>query len=168
LVIDTRLVENAIPVHAYRCTPVTMLGDSVANMFHELSVKLTSSESETICLHQMLLDSSLKTNNNVQNNKNKINGAKEEPLLVSMEKLYALLETTSDYVDRVVAGTIPPDAEIGRQIADSLDAVPRMSPEGFDTLFNDSLQDLLMVTYLSNITQTQLSIAKKLNASLGS
>jgi translation initiation factor 3 subunit F len=157
---DTRLLENSIPVRAYRCTPVTMLGDSVANMFLELNLKLTNSESETICLHQMLADSHL------ENNKNQ-NSSKVEPLLVSMEKLYELLEATSDYVDGVVAGTTPPDAEIGRQIADSLDAVPRMSPEGFDTLFNDSLQDLLMVTYLSNITRTQLSIAKKLNASLG-
>jgi translation initiation factor 3 subunit F len=160
LVVDTRLLENSIPIRAYRCTPVTVLGDSVANMFQELSLKLTSSESESICLHQMLADSSL----GITNDKN---GSKEEPLLVSMEKLYALLETASEYVDGVVAGTTPPDAEIGRQIADSLDAVPRMSPEGFDTLFNDSLQDLLMVTYLSNITRTQLSIAKKLNASLG-
>merc|ERR1712224_511997 len=91
----------------------------------------------------------------------------EEPLLVSMEKLYNLLETWADYVDSVVEGKNIPDAEVGRKVADALATVPRIRPEVFDKLFNDSLQDLLMVTYLSNITQTQLSIAEKLNASLG-
>jgi translation initiation factor 3 subunit F len=81
--------------------------------------------------------------------------------------LYELLETTSQYVDSVVEGKVDPDAEIGRQIADTMATVPRIRPEVFDRLFNDSLQDLLMVTYLSNITKTQLSIAEKLNANLG-
>jgi translation initiation factor 3 subunit F len=84
-----------------------------------------------------------------------------------MEKLYNLLETASNYVDSVVEGKVAPDAEMGRQVADTLATVPRIRPEVFDKLFNDSLQDLLMVTYLSNITRTQLTIAEKLNASLG-
>jgi translation initiation factor 3 subunit F len=158
LTVDTRLLENAITARAYRCTPVTVQGEPLANMFQELSLTLKNSEPETIALHQLVADSS----NNKTNKSDK-----EEPLLVSMEKLYSLLEAASDYIDAVVEGKTQPDAEIGRQISDSLDAVPRIRPEVFDKLFNDSLQDLLMVTYLSNITRTQLSIAEKLNATLG-
>jgi len=83
-----------------------------------------------------------------------------------MERLHSLLETASNYVDQVVAGTIPADDAVGRQIADTLASIPRIRPEVFDRMFNDSLQDLLMVTYLSNITRTQLTIAEKLNAAL--
>lgn len=84
----------------------------------------------------------------------------------SMETLLNMLETASDYVHRVVDGSVPADDDVGRQIADTLSSVPRVRPEAFDKMFSDSLQDLLMITYLSNITRTQLTIAEKLNASL--
>lgn len=161
LVVDTRLLQDAITARAYRQAPVVLQGEALANIFNEMRLTLNTSEPETIALHQMVADGS-SSNKEKENNK-----ANEEPLLVSMEKLYALLESVSEYVDAVVDGKRPPDAEVGRQIADALDALPRVRPEVFDKLFNDSLQDLLMVTYLSNITRTQLSIAEKLNASLG-
>jgi translation initiation factor 3 subunit F len=164
LVVDTRLVEDAITARAYRSTPIMVQGEPMANMFHELRLTLENSEPETLALHQMVVDTKI-----AQGGKEGAKAEQEEaePLLVSMEKLYSLLESASDYVDSVVAGTIPPDAEVGRKVADTLATVPRIRPEVFDKLFNDSLQDLLMVTYLSNITRTQLSVAEKLNASLG-
>jgi translation initiation factor 3 subunit F len=167
LVVDTRLLEDSISVRAYRSTPVTVQGDALANLFHELSLSLESSEPETICLHQMI--SGGKQNQVAGSSVDEATKENEgkEPLQVSMEKLLALLTTASQYVDAVVAGKVDPNAEVGRQIADTLATVPRIRPEVFDRLFNDSLQDLLMVTYLSNITRTQLSIAEKLNASLG-
>jgi translation initiation factor 3 subunit F len=158
LVVDTRLLEDAIKVRAYRSAPVVVQGEPLANVFHELRLTLENSEPETIALHRLVADSTKGTASKEE---------EEQPLLVSMEKLYKLLETASDYVDAVVEGKTPPDAEVGRQVADTLAAVPRVRPEVFDKLFNDSLQDLLMVTYLSNITRTQLTIAEKLNSSLG-
>lgn len=155
LVVDTRLLEDAITARAYRSTPVVVQGEPMANMFHELRLTVQNSEPENLALHRMVADSKGEDKE------------KDEPLLVSMEKLYNMLEIASDYVDSVMDGKISPDAEIGRQVANTLATVPRIRPEVFDKLFNDSLQDLLMVTYLSNITQTQLSIAEKLNASLG-
>jgi translation initiation factor 3 subunit F len=159
LVVDTRLVEDAITARVYRSTPVVVQGEPMANMFHELRLTLKNSEPETLALHRMVADS--------QEKKDSEELVDQEPLLVSMEKLFNILETASDYVDAVIDGKISPDAEVGRKVADTLATVPRIRPEVFDKLFNDSLQDLLMVTYLSNITQTQLSIAEKLNASLG-
>jgi translation initiation factor 3 subunit F len=161
LVVDTRLLEDAITARAYRSTPVVVQGEPLANMFHELRLTLENSEPETIALHQMVADSSSQKAKRANPND------EQEALLVSMEKLYSFLESVSDYVDSVVDGKTPPDAEVGRKVADTLATVPRIRPEVFDKLFNDSLQDLLMVTYLSNITRTQLSIAEKLNASLG-
>jgi translation initiation factor 3 subunit F len=166
LVVDTRLIEDVISVRAYRSTPVMVQGEPLANLFHELTLTMESTEPETISLHQMVAvegdDKDLSSTT-----KSEENETPPEPLLVSMEKLYTLLDTALSYVDSVVDGTINPDAEVGRQVADTMATVPRIRSEVFDKLFNDSLQDLLMVTYLSNITRTQLSIAEKLNASLG-
>jgi translation initiation factor 3 subunit F len=157
LVVDTRLKDDSISVRAFRSTPVMVQGEPLANLFHELNLTMESTEPEAICLAKMVSEGGSGSDE----------ATSVEPLLVSMEKLYNLLETASNYVDSVVEGKIAPDAELGRQVADTLATVPRIRPEVFDKLFNDSLQDLLMVTYLSNITKTQLSIAEKLNASLG-
>jgi translation initiation factor 3 subunit F len=157
LVVDTRLVEDSISVRAFRSTPVTVQGDPLANLFHELKLTTQSTEPETICVNQLVTGG---------DEKKEEDDSAIDPLQLSMEKLHSLLETALTYVDSVVDGKVSPDAELGRQIADTLATVPRIRPEVFDRLFNDSLQDLLMVTYLSNITRTQLSIAEKLNASL--
>lgn len=157
LVVDTRLKEDAVSVRAYRSTPVMVQGEPLANLFHELRLTMETTEPEAICLNKMVMGGKMQDNP----------AEGDEPLLVSMEKLYSLLEAASNYVDAVVEGKITPDAELGRQVANALATVPRMRPEVFDKLFNDSLQDLLMVTYLSNITRTQITVAEKLNASLG-
>jgi len=157
LVVDTRLLVDSIAARAYRSTPVVVQGEPMANMFHELRLTLQNSDPEKLALHRMAEDSKDK----------RTPESSDELLLISMEKLYNLLETASNYVDSVIEGKTSPDADIGRKVADTLATVPRIRPEVFDKLFDDSLQDLLMVTYLSNITQTQLSIAEKLNASLG-
>jgi translation initiation factor 3 subunit F len=160
LVVDTRLLEDKLSIQAYKSTPVLVQGEPMGNLFHELRLSMASNESETICLHEMIKGDGEE------------NGGKQETdssaaLQISMEKLHTLLEDTLKYVDSVVEGKVVPDAEVGRQIADTMATVPRIRPEVFDRLFQDSLQDLLMVTYLSNITRTQLTIAEKLNASLG-
>lgn len=157
LVVDTRLNEDAVSARAYRSTPVMVQGEPLANLFHELQLTLETTEPESICLDKMASGTKMGSNP----------AEDGEPLLVSMEKLYSFLETATNYVDSVIEGKVTPDPELGRQVANALASVPRIRPEVFDKLFNDSLQDLLMVTYLSNITRTQLSVAEKLNASLG-
>jgi len=82
----------------------------------------------------------------------------------SVERLLALLDAVCAYVDDVVDGRIPPDAEIGKRIADLVSAVPHIAPEAFGNSFSRSIQDLLMVVMLSNLTRAQLSIAEKLSS----
>ena len=86
---------------------------------------------------------------------------------MSMAKLLEMLESASGYVDSVSDGKTPPDDAVGRRIADTLGAVPRVRPDVFDKTFADAMQDMLMVTYLTNVTKTQLTIAEKLNETLG-
>jgi translation initiation factor 3 subunit F len=167
LVVDTRLLGDKLAIQAYKSTPVLVQGEPMGNLFHELRLSMASNESETICLHEMIGADAEGENNGGGKDSPKQEKDSTAALQVSMEKLYTLLEDTLTYVDSVVQGKVEPDAEVGRQIADTMATVPRIRPEVFDRLFQDSLQDLLMVTYLSNITRTQLTIAEKLNASLG-
>lgn len=156
LVVDTSLVNDTLALKGYISSTVTLDGEPLSNMFHEVRLLLKSSESERIVVNEMIRS---------------MGGAsmeekKEEPvnsLQVSLEKLLEMLETASEYVGKVVDGKLEADDTIGNQIADTLSSVPRIRPEAFDKMFSDSMQDLLMVSYLSNITKTQLTISEKLN-----
>ncbi|KAM7271447.1 hypothetical protein ACFE04_030661 [Oxalis oulophora] len=86
-----------------------------------------------------------------------------EGMEVSMERLLALIDDVSKYVEDVVEGRIQPDNNIGRFIADTVASLPKLSPPAFDKLVNDGIQDHLLLLYLSSITRTQLSLAEKLN-----
>src|SRR5210317_1570431 len=74
LVVDTRLKEDSISVRAFRSTPVMVQGEPLANLFHELSLKMESTEPEAISLHQMVMDDSGKEEESKKD--------AEEPLLV--------------------------------------------------------------------------------------
>jgi len=171
LVVDTRLAKgnDNIPIRAYRSVPIVIQGEHLGNLFHEVRLSLHSNEPETICLHEMIASNrpSAADEDGENGNKDLPPPSSDDALQVSMEKLDSLLASALKYVDSVVEGKIPADAETGRLLADTLATVPRVRPDVFDRIFHDSLQDLLMVTYLSNITRTQITIAEKLNASLG-
>ena len=43
-----------------------------------------------------------------------------------------------------------------------MSAVPHIKAGEFQNMFDSSVQDLLMVSYLSNLTRTQLAAAEKI------
>jgi translation initiation factor 3 subunit F len=173
LVVDTRMISDCLQIRAYRNAPVILQSEHVGNLFHELKLSISASEPETICLNAMIKASPVVKGSVLDDSEEaKSDGgdaatAKVDDLQASMEKLYRLLDGTLAYVDDVVDGRVPENPEKGRVIADALAVIPRVRPAVLDRLFHNSLQDLLMVTYLSNITRAQLDVADKLNASLG-
>ena len=175
LVVDTSLVNDAIALRAYKSTPVLVKGEPLANLFHEIRLCVKSSESERICVDRMIRATTNPKGKEEEASSSSLSGDnthqdEAHALEISMTRLLAMLETCSTYVDDVVANSSynePGVEDVGREILDTLNVVPRIRPEVFDKMFNDSLQDLLMVTYLSEITKTQLVIAEKLNATLG-
>jgi translation initiation factor 3 subunit F len=83
-------------------------------------------------------------------------------LETSITKLLEMLQTISEYVDKVIAGTITPDNKIGRFLTDTLSELPKIESDAFEKMLYNSIQDVLMVVYLANLTRTQLVIAEKL------
>ncbi|KAG6670228.1 hypothetical protein CIPAW_01G296400 [Carya illinoinensis] len=86
-----------------------------------------------------------------------------EGMEASMERLLALIDDVYKYVDNVVDGHVDPDNSIGRFLSETVSTLPKLSPSALDKLVNNSLQDNLLLLYLSSITRTQLSLAEKLN-----
>lgn len=163
LVLDTALTNDTVGVKAFVSTPLVVAGMEFANQFHQVKVETVCSEPERICIDRMIQGQerpfeSAEAVSSMTHEMQSLEG--------SMERLLAMIDQASGYVDRVVAGEEEADHEIGRRIADTLASVPRIRPEVFDRIFNDNLQDLLMVSYLSSLTKTQLAIAERLNSAM--
>jgi len=80
--------------------------------------------------------------------------------------LLELIETVATYVEKVRDGEIKADNAIGRFLAKTASFLPKFDPESLDKLFNNNVQDLLMVVYLANLTRTQIAVAEKLQKTL--
>jgi translation initiation factor 3 subunit F len=175
LVVDTRLqlqpedTGPAIAIKAYKSSPVVLQGEHMGNVFHEIRVTYQCSDAESICLYEMMKALGYTIKNEQLDTSNHVRGDSTAGLQKSLQRLCDEINTTLEYVNAAIKdnGTNKIDPEIGRQIADTLATVPKIRPDVFDSLFHNSLQDLLTVSYLSNLVRTQVTIAEKLNASLG-
>jgi translation initiation factor 3 subunit F len=177
LVVDTSLQGDELDVAAYVATPLEVVDTALVNQFKQIPVTQKLSEPEAIArtwrFRQLLegLEEGLMMicccAVNAMAPKDGENKAKELPkeleaLEETMEQLYKCIDGASSFVGGVVSGKQTADAKLGREIADALAAIPMLREDQFDQLFNTGLQDLLMVSYLSGLTQAQLSMAEKL------
>ncbi|KAL7688754.1 putative eukaryotic translation initiation factor 3 subunit F, MPN domain-containing protein [Plasmopara halstedii] len=154
VVLDTSLQNDKLDVSAYVSPPLDNMNTALVLQFKQIPVVQKMSEPEAIALNAM---APKEAENKAVALPNEL-----EALEATMEKLYTCIDGASSFVADVVAGKQPADAKIGREISDALAAIPMLREEQFDQIFNTGLQDLLMVSYLSGLTQAQLSMAEKL------
>ncbi len=158
LAIDTGFMDETRALRAWVGTPVA-LGDAVVGTsFLELPVEHKFGDAERAGLPQIAAAAAAADAPSPQPLPADLAG-----LEASVQRLHAMLELSHAYVDGVVEGRLPANNAIGRFLADTVAAVPRMGRDAFDKLFNDSVQDVLLVMYLSNLTRTQLALAERLN-----
>lgn len=164
LVVDTTLAGDNLGIRAFVSQPMVVGLSSFANMFLEVNVKVMLTEGEITCLHHMihgqsgpLFDSSVVFSTA---------GNEREKLIKSLEKLTTTIEQLSEYVDRVVSGKEEANMEIGMAISNAIDAVNQVRPSDFQSNFQGRVQDLVMLSYINTLTQTQIAIADKLSSVL--
>ncbi|KAF7816344.1 eukaryotic translation initiation factor 3 subunit F [Senna tora] len=151
MTVDTGFVNGEGTIKAYVSKNLSLGDQQIAAQFQEIPLDLRMIEAERIGFDVL-------KSTNVDKIPTDLEGME-----VSMEHLLALIDDAHKYVDDVVEGLIAPDNKIGGFISDALGALPKLSSSAFDKLMNDSLQDHLLLLYLSSITRTQLSLAEKLN-----
>lgn len=81
----------------------------------------------------------------------------------SLGRASILLHTMciSQFVLSLQDGKITGDPGVGRYLADTLSVIPFMDEEHFERLFNERLQELLLVLYLANLVKAQIAIGDK-------
>jgi len=80
----------------------------------------------------------------------------------TVKSLLRTLEGVATHVEQVVQGkaTAAPDVVQGLQAL--VTSAPRLPTEAFEKMFNTQVQDMLTISYLTNLTRTQLALAEKL------
>lgn len=151
LTVDTGFRNGEGTIKAYVSVNLSLGDRQLAAQFQEISLDLRMIEAERVGFDILKTTAVDKIPSDL------------DGMEASMERLLALIDDVYKYVDNVVEGNIAPDNNIGRYIADTLASVPKLSSTAFDKLVNDSLQDHLLLLYLSSITRTQLSLAENLN-----
>uniref|UniRef100_A0A2K6SIA3 MPN domain-containing protein n=1 Tax=Saimiri boliviensis boliviensis TaxID=39432 RepID=A0A2K6SIA3_SAIBB len=72
------------------------------------------------------------------------------------------LSTVLQYAEDVLSGKVSADNTVGRFLMSLVNQVPKIIPDNFETMLNSNINDLLMVTYLANLTQSQIALNEKL------
>jgi translation initiation factor 3 subunit F len=81
----------------------------------------------------------------------------------STAKLQEMIARALEYVNKVLSGEVEADERIGRYLRDTVAAVPKVDAVRFASSFHDSVQDLLMLEFLSNLAQSQVAVQHKLS-----
>ncbi|KAK3280920.1 hypothetical protein CYMTET_11261 [Cymbomonas tetramitiformis] len=154
LTVDTNMTDGHMAIKAYVSTPL-MLGDKpLATQFHQVAVDLRMAEADRVGVDLLKTQQSESLPADV------------EGLEQSVTRLQSMLDEVLYYVNEVIEGRVEVNNSLGRYLMDTIAAVPRLTPEAFTTLFNESVQDVLLVMYLANMAKTQLLLADKLNANV--
>lgn len=153
LVVDTTLVNKKFDIKAYVSRALS-LGDKVlATEFVELPCEVLLGDVERVGVDLLAPGTSAKPL------------ADSDNLQTSLGRLQELISRASAYVDDVVAGRKVGDPAVGRYLADTLAVVPHFKREDFERLFNDNVQDVLLVQYLADLMRSQLALSEKLGTS---
>ncbi|KAK7276374.1 hypothetical protein RIF29_17513 [Crotalaria pallida] len=151
LTVDTGFISGEGTIKAYVSNNLSLGDRQIAAQFQEIPLDLRLVEAERIGFDTLKATAVDKIPSDL------------EGMEASMKHLHALIDDIYKYVDDAVEERIDRDNRIGRLISDAVGTLPKLPPSAFDKLVNDSLQDHLLLLYLSSITRTQLGLAEKLN-----
>lgn len=158
LLIDTALTNDTLGIRAYTGTNLTLAEKpSLGSYFQPVPLEMLSLDVDKVGFEVL---SRTKTENVASLLSDLTN------LQGSISKLLEMITTVLAYVEKVRDGEIKADNTIGRFLAKCASVLPKFEPEQLDKLFNNNVQDLLMVVYLANLTRTQIAVAEKLQKTL--
>ncbi|XP_014811856.1 PREDICTED: eukaryotic translation initiation factor 3 subunit F [Calidris pugnax] len=155
LTVDTSLQNSRMSIKAYVSAPMGVPGKTMGVMFTPLTVKYVYYDTERIGV-----DLIMKT----CFSPNRVIGLSSDLQQVgsASARIQDTLSMVLQYAEDVLSGKVAADNTVGRFLMDLINQVPKIPPEDFETMLNSNINDLLMVTYLANLTQSQIALNEKL------
>lgn len=164
LLIDTSLVQQSFGIKTF-VNARTAVAENLLQ-FHEVPLRVQTSAAEKSSISQLM--HARRANREAQANRmNAKDMASLDGLQGGLKELLGLSRRIQQYVRAVQSGKVEGHLAVGRGLTTALCAEPVIDVEAVENLCNASLQDALMVVYLSNLTRTQISIAEKISALFG-
>ncbi len=162
LVVDTTLLSDTISARGFVCQQMIVGEEVLANTFQEAKVDIELSEVETTCLYHMINGQDEKTKWGQSAVVASLPTATER-LDESVTDLSRVFDDIQAYVDNVVDGKIAPSREVGIAISEALNAFASQNMQNAQqSTVQSKVQDMLMISFLSTLTQTQTLISEKL------
>ncbi|KAI0472690.1 hypothetical protein GGR56DRAFT_577406 [Xylariaceae sp. FL0804] len=85
-----------------------------------------------------------------------------ESLTRSLESTTDLLDRVSDFVSAIMDEEREPNNALGQYLMGELSLAPKVDPSSVESDFNNHIQDVLMVSYLTNSVRTQIDLSHRL------
>eukprot|EP00741_Cyanophora_paradoxa_P008621 tig00001355_g8345.t1 len=160
LMVDTSLKSDSVGMMAYMSSAFGVGDRPFGQAFSRVKAELKTGEMERVALDAINKGVGDARANSIAPLDNL------EAMEACVRKLVSMLDTVLAYIDDVIAGKRKGDAQVGRFLWEAVQSVPKLSRESFEKIFNNGLQDLLMVTYLASLTKTQIALSEKLQSSV--
>jgi len=163
LTVDTTFTSadtTRMPVRAYIRTKAGIPGarDPHCAIFNPLRVEMDAFPAESVAL-QLVQAGTESKQREVQ-----LDGGLEQ-LDVATGDMIKWLERILAYVNQVLSGEREMDAALGRKLMELLtSAGSQMQSVKFDSLIKNSMRDYMMISYLAQLTKTQLALHEKMLA----
>eukprot|EP01036_Dinobryon_divergens_P026639 gene26639-35313_t len=172
LVVDTTLATDKLNCRGFINRQHSIKDLIFTNAFQDIATTIEMTDAEATCVYHML------------HGRNEDIGQKwttsdtstyvmspGETVAHSIGALSSQLEEIQKYVDAVVRGDLPASRDVGIALSEALNSLSKRLSVLIHLMFilsssssnQSTMQDLLMVSYLSSLTQTQTIISEKLN-----
>nr|XP_033781320.1 eukaryotic translation initiation factor 3 subunit F [Geotrypetes seraphini] len=155
LTVDTSMQGGRMNIKAYISASMGVPGKTMGVMFTPLTVKYIYYDTERIGV-----DLIMKTCHNATRAVGLTSDLQQ--VGTAATRVQDALSTVLQYSEDVLSGKVTADNTVGRFLMDLVNQVPKILPEDFETMLNSNINDLLMVTYLANLTQAQIALNEKL------
>ncbi|KAK2100776.1 Eukaryotic translation initiation factor 3 subunit F [Saguinus oedipus] len=155
LTVDTSLQNGRMSIKAYVSTLMGVPGRTMGVMFTPLTVKYAYYDTERIGV-DLIMKTCFSPNRviGLSSDLQQVGGASA--------RIQDALSTVLQYAEDVLSGKVSADNTVGRFLMSLVNQVPKIVPDDFETMLNSNINDLLMVTYLANLTQSQIALNEKL------
>jgi len=159
LLVDTQLSNLSMSIRAFTSVSVSLNDKPVGAHFVPLPLEFPTFDAEKSAVD--LLEHAKATPGSITRPLTDL-----QSLRSTLTVLERALEKLCDYANAVVEDKTSPNNQVGRLLADALAAWPKLDQVNLEKVFNNNLQDLLMVVYLTNLTRTQVALSEKLQKTL--
>lgn len=153
--IDAALKSGKPEIKAYCSMEIGIPERKQGTIFVPIPIEIISYDAERLAI-ELIQEGKTNLKRSVKPGMDLVN------IKLALDDIYVMLTSVNEYVDKVLSGKISMDSNMGRNLMKIIDSIPVLDVETFDTLMTNQMNDLLMVSYLSNLVKTQLALNEKL------